>query len=141
MKRVIDAKNAVIGRLATVVAKSALLGDEIAILNCESAVMSGTKKVIESKWRARVSRGQPTQGPFYPRMPDRFVKRIIRGMIPYKQPKGRVALDRVKCYLGVPPEFRSAKVERIAGAELSQLNSIRFVTIENICKFLGGKVR
>lgn len=139
MKRVIDATNARVGRLATVVAKSALLGDEIAIVNCESAIISGTKQTIQAKWKQRMQWGQPTKGPHFPRLPDRFVRRMIRGMLPYKQPKGRDAYKRIMCYLGVPEEFKNATLEKIEGADLSKLRGTRFVTVNDICKFLGGK--
>ena len=36
---IIDAKNLVLGRMATVVAKEALLGEKIDIINCEKAVV------------------------------------------------------------------------------------------------------
>lgn len=141
MVRVIDAKDAILGRLCTTVAKSALLGDEIAIVNCESAVISGNKKVIENRWKEKMGWGQPSKGPFFPRMPDRYVRRVIRGMLPYKQPKGIAAFRRVQCYIGVPEQYKSATLEVIPTAALSNLNSIRFVTVNHICKFLGGKVQ
>ena len=140
MKRVFNAKNARVGRLATVVAKSALLGDEVIVVNCESAIISGTKKTVEAKWRMRMGWGQPTKGPFFPRMPDRFVRRIIRGMLPYKNKKGIEAYRRIQCYLGVPEEFSKDKAETISNADVSNLRGRRFVTIKEVCRFLGGKV-
>ena len=41
---VIDANELILGRLATQVAKKLLLGVEVQIINCEKAVISGTKK-------------------------------------------------------------------------------------------------
>ena len=139
MKRVIDAKNARLGRLATTVSKSALLGDEIVIVNCESAVISGSKKTMEEKWRKRTGWGQPTKGPFFPRLPDRFVRRTIRGMLPYKQPKGKEAFRRIQCHIGVPEIYKDTTLERIQHADLSKLRGTRFVSVNDMCKFLGGK--
>jgi len=140
MKRVIDATDALVGRMATVVAKAALIGDQIVIVNCEAAVISGTKQTLEKKWRHRMGLGQPTKGPFIPRMPDRFIRRVIRGMLPYKQPKGMDAFRRIQCYLGVPDEFTQSKKETIESADLSTLNSIKFVRVKDLCRFMGGRI-
>ena len=89
---VINAKNLILGRLASSVAKRALLGESIELVNCEQAVITGNKKWLIARYRQRRERGTPTQGPFFPRQPERFVKRTIRGMLPYKKELGRAAL-------------------------------------------------
>ena len=50
-KRVFDAKNIVLGRLASMVAKELLNGKDVYIVNAESAVISGSKKVIKEKYK------------------------------------------------------------------------------------------
>jgi len=107
VERIIDAKEAIVGRLATVVAKAAMLGDEVKVVNCEQAVISGTKTRVISRELNRYHRGIPTKGPFISRLPDRYVRRIIRGMLPHKQPKGNAAFKRVMCYLGIPEDNTS----------------------------------
>ena len=64
---VIDAKDLVLGRLATAVAKRALLGESIDIVNCEKAIITGNKKTILKRYQQRRDRGIPTKGPFFPR--------------------------------------------------------------------------
>ena len=43
---IIDGTNLILGRLASVAAKKALLGDDIIIVNCDKVLVTGTKKNI-----------------------------------------------------------------------------------------------
>lgn len=133
---IIDGTNAVFGRMATQVAKKALLGENIDIVNCEKIIMSGKKEVVFAKYKRFKDMGVPRKGPFYPTTPDKFVKRIIRAMVPYKQPKGREALERIKCYKGVPSQFEGKELQKIGQSNLK----ISYVTIAEICKSIGGKI-
>ena len=136
---IINAENLILGRIGTVVAKRALLGEKIDIVNCEKAVMTGSKEDILQKYRARRARGQTNQGPFIPRRPDMFVRRMIRGMLPYKQAKGRDAFERVMCYLGIPEEFKDKETETIKNANISKIPTLKYMTVKEICKEMGAK--
>jgi len=85
------------------------------------------------------SMGVPRKGPFYSKLPDRYVRRIIRGMLPYKQPRGRDAYERILCFIGIPTEFEKAELGRVPGAEASKLPNLKCLTIGKICEELGGK--
>ena len=135
---IIDATNQIIGRIATHVAKSALIGEEVSIINCEKAVMAGRKVNTLEKYKRIQRMGTPAKGPFLPKRPERLVKRIIRGMIPYKTSRGRAAMARIKCYTGAP-DFKENAI-KIDGADVSKITSTRYITIKEICKELGGKV-
>lgn len=139
--RIIDATNARLGRLSTTVAKAALEGETIAVINCEQAIISGKRQTIEQRWRQKMNLGQPSKGPFYPRQADRFVRRTIRGMLPYKQPRGKDAFGRVMCYLGVPTELQGKPVENLEHADLATLRGTRYVTVNDLCRFLGGRTQ
>jgi len=111
-KLVIDAENAAMGRIASYAAKQALQGNEIAVLNCEKAVISGRKEdVIEDyKLRRQLNTMKPGKGPFFTRYPERIMKRTIRGMLPdHRKGRGKEAWRRIRCYLGVPEEFKKDK--------------------------------
>ena len=136
---IIDAKDLILGRMATVVAKKALLGEKVDIINCEKAILTGSKKDLIAKYEKRVRRGGPFHGPFIPKMPDRFVRRAIRGMLPYKQDKGRTAFKRVMCYISVPDVFKDKKMERISDADISKIKTLKYLTVGDICKVLKGK--
>ena len=140
MKRIIDAKGAILGRMASTVAKAALLGDDIEVVNCEAAIISGNKYSLKRKWLGRKDMGQPVHGPFFPRMPDRFVRRVVRGMLPHKNTRGKEAFERVQCHIGLPAEFTGKALERIAEAELSRFKGTKYITVRDICAFMGGKV-
>lgn len=138
-KHVIDATNLIVGRLASHAAKQAMLGEDIDIVNCEKSIFTGNKSQILAKYKARMAQGQPSQGPFLQRNADRFVRRIVRGMLPYKQPKGKVAFKKVMCYIGVPEEMKD-KMETIESANIKKVKNMKYTSIGRICKLLGGKV-
>ena len=131
---VIDAKNLIIGRFATFAAKQALLGKEVRIINAEKAVISGKKMNTVEKFSSEDKRGIPSKGPFMPKVADRYVRRIIRGMLPYKQPKGVEAYKRVLCYKGVPSELESVTPTPVPGADASKLPTLNRITVEDLLK-------
>jgi large subunit ribosomal protein L13 len=136
---IIDAKDLILGRMASVAAKKSLLGEKVDIVNCEQAVVSGDKQEVLRLYKQRKERGT-FKGPIFFRSPDRFVRRAIRGMLPYKQPKGREAFDRIMCYVGIPPGFQGKQMETIAEANVAKLPSNKYVRVREICRSLGGKV-
>jgi len=109
-KIIIDANNATLGRLASYAAKQALLGKQVTIVNCNEVVVSGKSKSIISEYgvkRKRASSGP--HGPYFPKSPEKIVKRTIRGMLSYKQRRGKESLKRIKCYNDIPEDFRESK--------------------------------
>ena len=108
---IIDAKDGVIGRIASYAAKQALFGKEIIIVNCNESIVTGKKGVVLEQYRiARVKGGSWSRtGPQFPKSPERLMKRTVRGMLSHKQKRGEEALDRVMCYNKVPAEYESAE--------------------------------
>jgi len=138
---IIDATDLIMGRMATVVAKKALLGEKIDIVNCEKTIISGGKKQVLARYKQKADLGRnPYKGPFYPKAPDRIVRRAIRGMLPYKQEKGRKAFESVMCYIGVPSKFRDKKIETLPGANVSKLKNYKYTTVGEVSKQLGSKI-
>lgn len=109
--KIIDGKNAVLGRLASYVAKQALKGEEIVILNCEQVIVTGNRTNIKKKFEDKRGRvGSSQKGPKHSRTPDKIVKRSIRGMLPdHRKGRGKVAFKKIKCYVGIPKEFQESK--------------------------------
>ena len=136
---IIDATGLRLGRMATVVAKQALLGETIDIVNCENAVLTGNRDNVLGEYKNRLKR-ITYKGPIVHRMPDRFVKKAIRGMLPYKQYKGDKAFKRIKCYMGVPDQFKDKKFETIKEANIANVPSLRYVYVKEICKEIGAKI-
>jgi large subunit ribosomal protein L13 len=116
-KLIIDADNAILGRLASYAAKQSLLGMEITIVNCNKSVIAGKKSsIIKEYIVARQRGGSSRKGPFFPKTPARILKRTIRGMLTYKKGRGEDAYKRIKCYDTTPDELKDAK-KILAGKE------------------------
>jgi len=136
---VIDASNAILGRLASVVAKRLLNGEKIAIINAEKAIISGKFESIVEKykeWLKIRTSTNPKRGPFHYRRPDKLVKRIIRGMLPWKKPRGKQAYKRLKVYIGIPEEFKGKEPIKISEADGSRLRG-KYITILELSKQIG----
>ena len=136
---IIDGKDLILGRLGTFIAKKALLGENIDIVNCEQIVMTGKKDFILKKYIDWKDRGIPAKGPFTYRRPDMFVKRALRGMFDYKKSRGKEGFARVKCYIGVPNEFKDKKTQEIEGASIQKLPNVKYLHLGEISKLIGAK--
>ena len=137
---IIDATDLIVGRLGSVVAKKALLGEKIDIVNSEKAVISGRKHEVLKRMKEKVSRGTWSKGPHFRRDPDMLLKRMMRNMLPFKQPKGIAALKNIMCWQGVPEQFKGKTLETIKEASVARLPRPNYVTIKEISRFLGGNV-
>ena len=136
---VIDATNLIVGRLATIAAKKILLGETIDIVNCENAVIRGSKDEILQRYKIKKERGT-FKGPLFYRRPSQFVRRIIRGMLPYKKDKGRQAFAKIKCYQGVPENLKDKKLDTFEDIDVTTKKYLRCLKVSEVCKSLGGKL-
>ncbi len=128
---VIDAKDAVLGRTASYAAKQALLGRPVAVVNCTDALVTGNKNLIIKRYSQMRARGKGAQkGPTIPKVPEKLMKRIIRGMLSHSQKRGGDAFDRIRCYNSVPKEFESAK--KISLAKALRVKTIKLSEIAKI---------
>lgn len=108
-KIIIDAKDTILGRLASYAAKQALLGKEVTIVNCNDIAIAGNKENILREYLImRQKDGSNLKGPFFPKVPEKIMKRTIRGMLKYKKGRGEQAFDKIRCYNKVPAELESA---------------------------------
>ena len=141
MVTVIDGRNLVQGRLASVVAERIMNGEEIVVLNAEAIVITGGKENTYADFRAKVVRGDTTKrkGPFYPRRADLLFKRCVRGMIPWTTTSGREAYRRLHVFVGTPKQFEDAEKER--PAEACRKITGKYTTLGAVAKFLGSTVR
>ncbi|MFT4921570.1 MAG: large subunit ribosomal protein L13 [Haloarculaceae archaeon] len=135
---VVDARDCILGRVASQVAARALEGESIAVVNAEQAVITGGEDDVTEKFQARREHGSD-RGPMYPKRPDRIFKRSIRGMLPYKQPRGREAFESVRVYVGNPYEG-DVEAEILDDTSLDRLSNIKFVSLGDVSDSLGAKV-
>ena len=137
---VIDATNQILGRLASYAAKTALNGNTVIVLNAEKAVISGRKSnIIEEAKRRLKTRtlANQTTAPVHQRRPDLYLRRVVRGMLPWKKAKGKAAFHRVLVYMGVPEEYSNKKTLSIPEADASTL-SVPYMTLQALAEEIGG---
>jgi large subunit ribosomal protein L13 len=113
MRTIINAENIVLGRLASVIAKMLLDGEEIIVVNAGKAIIQGSRKQILSDYHAKRTRGSERKGPFYPAKPERIFKRTVRGMLPYQKGRGREAFKRLRVHSGMPASIKPEDVQTI----------------------------
>lgn len=101
-KIIYNGKGAVFGRLASVVAKDLLKGNSVDVVSCDEIIISGDKRLLAKKIlnKREMGGGGSMKGPKYPRVADKLVKRMIRGMLPRDRMKGQDAIRRLRCYIG-----------------------------------------
>ncbi|MXV62777.1 50S ribosomal protein L13 [Natronorubrum sp. JWXQ-INN-674] len=137
---VVDARDCILGRVASEVAQRALDGETVAIVNAEDAVITGDKEDIFDTYRTRLQLGSD-RGPYYPKRPDTIFKRSVRGMLPYKKTRGREAFESVRVYVGNPYEDdEDREAEILEGTSLDRLSNIRFVHLGEVSDQLGANV-
>ncbi|MEM3364375.1 MAG: 50S ribosomal protein L13 [Candidatus Micrarchaeia archaeon] len=142
MVKIIDGDGLIVGRVATYVAHTALSGEEVHILNAEKMVMSGDRNYIVQKYVDRRSvkdRANPEHSPKWPKRPDLLVKRIIRGMLPYDKPKGKMAYKKIRVYIGSEDNLKGEKVKFNDSFRKDKLD--KYITIMELCEALAYKTR
>jgi ribosomal protein uL13 len=83
------------------------------------------------------AKGNPAKGPKHERMPDKMLRRAIRGMLPHKKAKGREAFKKIKVFIGIPEEYANAKLTEVTEAEFK--GAKKYCTLGEISKLLGAK--
>ena len=139
-EEIVDASNLILGRMASYVAKKALDGRTIVVINAERAVISGTKERVVARAKLKLKTrtlGNLEKSPTHPRKPDGYVRRVIRGMLPWKKSGGKDAFRRVKVYIGTPSEYQDRPVTRVADANASRLR-VPYITIAQLSGEIGG---
>jgi large subunit ribosomal protein L13 len=139
---VVDATNCIAGRMCSHVSKLLLQGNRVAIVNAEKAMLSGNNryKTIELyKEHLEInSVTNPIHGPFHPRRPDTILSKMVRGMVPKRKPSGMKAHRRLRVYIGIPEEMKSAKMESFADSKITKPESY-YITIGDVAKQIGWK--
>ena len=128
---IIDGKDAVLGRLASTTAKKLLSGEEVTIINAEKIILTGRPIEIKKQYLQRRQIGSPQHGPFFPREPQKIVRRTIRGMLPYKTPRGRTAFKKLRVYTGT----NGMEGEKV-GVKAIKSN---FMTVGDVAKIIGWR--
>ncbi len=135
---VVDATGLVLGRLASVTAKSLLAGEDVKIVNVEKAIITGRKDFIFRDYEQSRARGTKERGPYFPRRPEMILKRTVRGMLPYKMRRGRDAMSRLRIYVGIPRELKGMQLEQPVGAKMRESSNNKYIELGTLSKRLGA---
>jgi large subunit ribosomal protein L13 len=135
----VDATDQIAGRLSSKVAKLLLSGKKVIVVNAERSLISGSRTSVVNQWKERLelaSHVNPIYGPIHPRRPDNILRRMVRGMVPRKKPKGATAMKRLRVYIGVPEGIDSTKLKKFEDAAASRPIPV-YVTMGDLSKSLG----
>ena len=135
-RTVIDADGLILGRMASVVAKRLLAGETIELVNAQNVIVSGNKVKLVEEWKEFINVGGFGKGPTHFRRPHDIVRRTVRGMLPYRIPKGDAAYKRLHVHLGVPEELEKAEKQSLPECHSDKLNH-RGVTVGELAESIG----
>jgi len=109
---VIDCKDHMLGRLASIVGKELMNGQQVVCVRTEEISMSGSlfrNQLIFSKYLTHRGSTNPGLGPYHYRSPSRILWRTLRGMMNHFKKRGQAALGRLKVFEGVPHPYDKQK--------------------------------
>merc|ERR1711991_950683 len=141
---VVDARGHLLGRLASIVAKELLSGQQVVVVRCEEIEVSGSFIRNKLKWQAfrhKRTATNPTHGPFHFKAPSKFFWRSVRGMVPHKTARGTAAMGRLKVFDGVPAPYD--KMKRMVVPEALRVLRLKphckFTVLKRLCTEIGWR--
>jgi large subunit ribosomal protein L13 len=132
---VIDAEDAVVGRLAAVIAKKLLLNEQVIVVNAEKSFFSGPEKrvsLVYFKRRRMQNKADPEKTAKWPRRPDYLLKKIVKGMLPHKTSRQSNALRNLTVFAGVPEKYVNVPKE-----SFKTTLGRKKVSLQKVCENLG----
>jgi large subunit ribosomal protein L13 len=137
--RVIDGKDLIVGRLCTYIAKKSLQGHSFEVINIDQTIFTGNRVQIFARFKQARERGRTHWGPYIGRSAKDLFKRSLKNMLPIRTTRGQEAMKRIKVYKGVPERFKDVEKETLQIANVSKVPNLKFIRLEELTKFLGGK--
>lgn len=134
----IDGTDLVLGRLSSWIAQKIIAGEQVVVVNAQDLIISGNKKhLIKDRLqeRERATHTNPRRGPFYPRFPDKILRRTVRGMIPWKKRAGKSAYRRLIAYIDIPDELQGIEFQSVPEAQ-RRLNNA-YMTVGELARSIG----
>lgn len=140
----IDGTGLILGRFCSTIAKRALMGEKIVIVNAKFVEISGNRRQIIDRYQQYKNvktRSNPKKGPFRVGIrPDIFVRKTIRGMLP-KNDRGKKAISNVHVYITDIPDDKNqyGEMETFGLGDKYQALGLskKSVTVEDLCKVIG----
>lgn len=137
-KTYIDATGLVLGRLSSWIAQRIMTGEDVIVVNAQDMIVSGKRKFLINSHlqkRSRATHTNPKRGPFYPRMPDRILRRTVRGMLPWKTSSGKSAFRRLSAYIEIPDKLSEIEFQSVPEAKRTLSNS--YMTVGDLARSIG----
>ncbi|KAL3312207.1 60S ribosomal protein L13A [Cichlidogyrus casuarinus] len=109
---VVDGAKHLLGRLAALVAKTLLQGQRVVVVRCEEINISGSfyrNKLKYHDFLRKRMLTNPNHGAIHFRAPSKIFWRTVRGMLPHKTNRGKLALENLKVYEGIPSPYDKKK--------------------------------
>ena len=108
-------------------------------IDWERENLEAVTRTIVKKYTTRLDlqdKANPEHSAYWPRRPDMLMKRIVRGMLPYRRPRGKSAYRNLIVFTGLPEAFKGAKTEErgFKGQKGMYVKSIKF---SELSKLLG----
>lgn len=143
-KVVVDGRGHLLGRLASVVAKQLLEGQQVIVVRCDEINISGhlaNNRIKFMKYLRKRMNTNPKKGPFHHRAPSMIFFKAVRGMVPRKSPHGQAALARLKVFDGVPHPYDTKKKMVVPQAlRVAKMTSgTQFCVLGDLAKTVGWK--
>ena len=134
----INAEGLIVGRMASIAAKKILNKENVIIVNAEKAFITGKKRMLIDDYvtkRNMQNKQNPEKSPKFPNVPNLFVRRLVRGMLPWKTTRGKDAFRRLKIFIGNPEAVKDFEVMEAAKPK----NLVKYMVIGDLCKQLGWR--
>eukprot|EP00758_Cryptobia_borreli_P011796 Tbor_TRINITY_DN5692_c2_g3::TRINITY_DN5692_c2_g3_i1::g.8193::m.8193/K02872/RP-L13Ae, RPL13A; large subunit ribosomal protein L13Ae len=142
---IVDMKDHVLGRAATVVAKQLLLGKKVTAVRCEKITIAGKPirnhiKYLQFLRKRKLS--NPKMGPFHHRAPTEVFLRTVRSMLPKKNKRGAHALRNLVAYEGIPTNVAGKGHRTViprAQRHYCYRNDRAYTVLGDLCTKVGWK--
>jgi large subunit ribosomal protein L13Ae len=109
---IIDGRAHLVGRLASKVAKEIMRGQRVVVVRCEQMNISGSLFRNKLKWAdyiAKSNNSNPRRNFKHFHSPSRIFWKTVRGMTPHKEVRGKIALQKLKVFEGIPFPYDQKK--------------------------------
>mmetsp|Transcript_13969 Transcript_13969/g.25610 ORF Transcript_13969/g.25610 Transcript_13969/m.25610 type:complete len:200 (-) Transcript_13969:76-675(-) len=141
---IVDARDHLYGRLASVVAKELLAGQKVVVVRCDELVISGSLVRNRTKWaqfRKKHMNTNPRKGPFHFKAPAKMFWRTVRGMVNHMSDRGAAAIARLSTFEGIPHPYDKQQRKVVTAAlRVTRLKPNRnFTVIGDLASSVGWK--
>merc|ERR1712151_916809 len=135
---IIDGRNHLLGRLASIVAKELLNGQRVVVVRCEQILRSGSlfrNKLKRQEQMHHRCNTNPRRTATHWKSPSRILWKVTRGMTP----RGTAAMSRLKVFEGIPFPYDQKKRMVIPQAlKILRMKSHRnFCSLGDLAKITG----